>query len=937
MGNTSENKENKAAGQRQRRLNVGILAHVDAGKTTLSEGMLYLSGRLRNMGRVDHGNAFLDTYELERERGITIFSKQAVISWNDTEITLLDTPGHVDFSAEMERVLQVLDCAVLVISAADGVQSHTVTLWRLLKRYGVPVFLFVNKMDREDADQERILAELKERLSENCVDMSGLICRAAEDGEGPSVRAESSGTAGTEQELPAETRKEHLENLAACDERMMEEYFENGTISREAVRGAVAARNVFPCWFGSALKARGITGLLDGLTEYVPVPLYPAEFGAKVYKISRDGQGERLTWLKVTGGRLRVKETLPGIEGKVNQIRIYSGEKYQMFPEVEAGRVCVVTGLEGTSPGQGIGVEKASGIPVLEPVLTYCVELPQGCDAHVMLQNLRQLEEEEPELHVEWEEELAEIHIQLMGEVQTEVLQRLVKERFGVLIEFGEGNIVYKETIEAPTEGAGHFEPLRHYAEVHLLLEPGERGSGMQFAADCREDVLDRNWQRLILTHLEERDHKGALTGSTVTDLKITLLSGRAHQKHTEGGDFRQAAYRAVRQGLRKAKGVLLEPYYEFRMELPLESVGRAMTDVQKMCGQFRGPETENGLAVLTGQAPVSEMRGYQKEFAAYTGGFGRMFCTLKGYDVCHNPEEVIARINYDADADVENTADSVFCAHGAGFIVPWYEADEYMHVESGRKEEMSGVGEKEHLSFRPARKTIQLTQEELDAIYVRTPDPVKQKIQNSPVTVYAKTESKTEADRDGKWKSDERQKEKKKEEFLLVDGYNIIFAWEELRRLSEIDIAAARGKLADILCNYQGCKKCAVILVFDAYKVEGGTGETIKYHNIYIVYTKEAETADQYIEKTVRKISRHKDVTVATSDALEQIIILGHGARRMSAAGLKDEVETALKELRGEYLGRGNNLKNYLFDYLEEEDARKMEQVRLGEDNWTV
>ncbi len=903
MGNTSDNKGSKTTGQKLKPLNIGLVAHVDAGKTTLSEGMLYLSGRIRDMGRVDHGNAFLDTYGLERERGITIFSKQAVLTWKDRQITLLDTPGHVDFSAEMERVLQVMDCAVLVISVADGVQSHTVTLWRLLKRYEIPVFLFVNKMDREDADQEWLMSELKKKLSESCIDMEA-----------------------EETEL--------MENLAVCDERMLEDYLENGRISREYIGRAVAERKVFPCWFGSALKAWGIENLLDGITEYLPEKSYPSRFGAKVYKIARDEQGNRLTYLKVTGGQLNVKETLPGVEGKVNQIRIYSGAKYEMASEVEAGRVCAVTGLEGTYPGQGIGAEKASGLPVLEPVLTYCVELPDGCDAHVMLKNLRQLEEEEPELHVVWEDRLSEIHVQLMGEVQTEVLQRIVKERFGVLIEFGEGNIVYKETIAAPVEGVGHFEPLRHYAEMHLLLEPGERGSGMQYASDCSEDVLDRNWQRLILTHLDEREHKGALTGSAVTDLKITLLTGRAHQKHTEGGDFRQATYRAVRQGLRKAEGVLLEPYYEFRMELPLEMVGRAMTDVQRMSGKCAGPETENGLAVLTGQAPVSEMRGYQKEFAAYTGGFGRMSCTLKGYDICHNPEEVISRIGYNADEDVENTADSVFCAHGAGYIVPWYEVEEHMHVESGVKKTASGEEISDFTPVRPVRQTIELTQEELDAIYVKTPDPVRRQ-NTGPVKVSARRAK----DRGGRGLPDgdrsgypmAGRKKSPGEEYLLVDGYNIIFAWDELRELSERDLAAARGKLADILCNYQGYRKCTLILVFDAYKVEGNPGEVVKYHNIHIVYTKEAETADQYIEKTVRKISRNHEVTVATSDALEQVIILGQGARRMSAAGLKEEVELAIAEIRGEHLNRGEHLRNYLFDYLEKETAEEMEQVRLG------
>ena len=906
MENTSDNRQENQALTPSKNISMGLLAHVDAGKTTLSEGMLYLSGRIRDMGRVDHGSAFLDTYGLERERGITIFSKQAVFAWKDRDITLLDTPGHADFSAEMERVLQVLDCAVLVISAADGVQSHTVTLWRLLRRYEIPTFIFVNKMDREDADRERLMEELRKKLGESCVDMEA-------------------------------APEERLESLAVCDERMLEEYLESGEIRRELIRRGVSERKVFPCWFGSALKATGIEKLLDGITEYMEEKRYPDQFGAKVYKIARDDQGNRLTYLKVTGGRLNVKETLDGVEGKVNQIRIYSGAKYEMVSQVEAGRVCAVTGLEGTYPGQGIGGESASALPVLEPVLTYCVELPDGCDAHVMLKNLRQLEEEEPELHVVWEDRLSEIHVQLMGEVQTEVLQRLVKERFGVLIEFGEGNIVYKETIASPVEGVGHFEPLRHYAEVHLLLEPGERGSGMQFASDCSEDILDRNWQRLILTHLEEKEHKGALTGSAVTDMKITLLTGRAHQKHTEGGDFRQATYRAVRQGLRKAEGVLLEPYYEFRMELPLELVGRAMTDIQRMNGEFKGPETENNLAVLTGQAPVSEMRGYQKEFTAYTGGYGRMSCVLKGYGLCHNPEEVIERIGYQADEDVENTADSVFCAHGAGFIVPWYEVEDRMHVQSGIKE--TAAGEKIDLTapVRPVRQTIELTQEELDAIYVRTPDPVRRKMNSRPTTVTAERGTSAQSH------SAREKRKSSAEEYLLVDGYNIIFAWDELRELSERDLAAARGKLADILCNYQGYRRCTLILVFDAYKVEGNPGEVSKYHNIHIVYTKEAETADQYIEKTVRKISRNHEVTVATSDALEQVIILGQGARRMSAAGLKEEVELAFAELRGEHLNRGEHLRNYLFDYLEKETAEEMERVRLGksadetEKKWTV
>ena len=913
MGNTSDNnKENKTAGQRKRRLNVGILAHVDAGKTTLSEGMLYLSGSIRDMGRVDHGDAFLDTYEMERERGITIFSKQAVLSWKDIELTLLDTPGHVDFSAEMERVLQVLDYAVLVISGTDGVQGHTVTLWRLLKRYNVPVFLFINKMDREGTDRNALMSELKGRLDEGCTDIEAI----------------------------RENNPDRLESLAVCDDAMLEEYLETGSICKNTLRRTIAERKVFPCWFGSALKAEGITELLDGIREYSISPEYPEKFGAKVYKIARDPQGNRLTYLKVTGGELKVKELIPGIEGKVNQIRIYSGVRYELVQSAQAGMVCAVTGLEGTYPGQGMGEEKDSDIPVLEPVLTYRVELPEGCDVHTMLTNLRQLEEEEPELHIVWAGETQEIHIQLMGEVQTEVLQRLIKDRYGVLVEFREGRIIYKETIAGPVEGVGHFEPLRHYAEVHLLLEPGERGSGMQFSSECSEDILDRNWQRLILTHLEEKEHRGVLTGSVLTDVRITLVAGRAHQKHTEGGDFRQATYRAVRQGLMKAESVLLEPYYEFRMELPMENVGRAMTDIQRMNGTFEGPETENDQAVLTGSAPVSEMRGYQKEFAAYTGGFGRLFCTLKGYDICHDAENVVEEINYDPDSDIDNTADSVFCAHGAGFIVPWYQVEEYMHVESTMKDaEEQGEGTDRRQAARLVRaqaasRTIELTREELDAIYVRTPDPVRKNVSSTPVKVSATSE-------DDRWRNRDTSADRKKktsgEEYLLVDGYNIIFAWDELRELSEIDLAAARGRLADILCNYQGYRKCTLILVFDAYKVEGNPGEVAKYHNIHIVYTKEAETADQYIEKTVRKISKHHSVTVATSDALEQVIILGQGARRMSAAGLKEEVELALREIRGEHLEKGDILRTYLFDYLGEDTAKEMEEIRLGKGNWPV
>jgi len=885
----------------KRVLNVGLLAHVDAGKTTLSESILYQSGAIRNLGRVDHQDAFLDTDEMERERGITIFSKQAVLTWKDTEITLLDTPGHIDFSAEMERVLQVLDCAVLVISGADGVQGHTETLWKLLTRYGIPVFLFVNKMDQEGTDCGKLLAELKSRFSEGCIDF-GRVETGAE---------------------------EVIEEIAVCDEQTMEEYLEKGSVAAASIRRLVAERKIFPCYFGSALHLQGVEELMNGICTYQMQKEYPAVFGAKVYKIARDGQGNRLTYLKVTGGTLKVKDVIGENGDKVNQIRVYSGEKYELLSEADAGKVCAVTGLAETYPGQGLGAEKDSELPILEPVLTYRIILPDDCNVHTMLRDLKLLEEEEPELHVVWIEKSQEIHVQLMGDVQIEILQRIIKERFGVLVEFGEGSIVYKETIAAPVEGVGHFEPLRHYAEVHLRLEPGERGSGIQFDSECSEDVLDRNWQRLVLTHLEEKEHKGVLTGSVITDMKITLTSGKAHLKHTEGGDFRQATYRAVRQGLKKAESVLLEPYYEFRIELPSENVGRAMTDIQNRFGKFEAPETLGEMTVLTGIAPVSTLSGYQKDVIAYTGGRGRISLTLKGYDLCHNQEEVVAARGYDSELDLANPTGSVFCAHGAGFVVDWDEVEEYMHME--RTLDQTGEEGLAEVTL-PKRRhsSIELTQEELDAIYVRTPDPVKQN--HGPVTVCAKEKDREpgSAYTDPKWERRRREKEGR-QEYLLVDGYNIIFSWEELRELSEKDIGAARGKLADILSNYQGYRKCTLILVYDAYKVEGNPGEVMKYHNIYIVYTKEAETADQYIEKTVRRIAKDAAVTVATSDGLEQVIILGQGANRMSAPGLKEEIERTLAEVRGEHLGKKGSVGNYLFDYLDEETAEEMEKVRLG------
>lgn len=891
MSNTSANNPHK-------HICLGILAHVDAGKTTLSESMLYTAGSIRKLGRVDHQDAFLDTFDLERSRGITIFSKQAEFVWKDMEITLLDTPGHVDFSAEMERALQVMDYAVLVISGADGVQGHTVTLWRLLKQYQIPVFLFINKMDQEGTDQELILKELKKRLSDGCVgfyELSNL--ENAEDS--------------------------CLENLAVCEEGMLEEYLETGKIGLDSVVRAVRERKVFPCYFGSALRLEGVEELLEGLRTYMASPDYPREFGAKVYKIARDEQGNRLTYLKVTGGTLHVKDILPGTEEKINQIRIYSGAKYEAVQSAAVGRVCAVTGPVSTYPGQGIGAEKELDMFILEPVLTYQIQLPVDCDVHQMLLNLKQLEEEEPQLHIVWEEQIGEIHAQLMGEV----LKSLIWERFKVRVEFGEGNIVYKETIEEPVEGVGHFEPLRHYAEVHLLLEPGERGSGLQFTSACSEDVLDRNWQRLILTHLEEKEHKGVLTGAAVTDMKLTLTAGRAHLKHTEGGDFRQATYRAVRQGLKKAKSILLEPYYEFRLEMPSDHIGRAMSDIQKMYGRFDHPGMDGGTAVLTGIVPVATMRGYQREFISYTGGQGRMFCSLRGYEPCHDQEAVIAAAGYDSEADMENPTGSVFCAHGAGFVVKWDQVEEYMHMESTLK---TDAPEQDLFVYIPpasgSSSRIELTQAELDAIYRRTPDPVKRRTQSAPVTVKAPEKKLT----DGKW--EERQKNKKsRETYLLVDGYNIIFAWEDLSALAGVNIESARDKLMDILCNYQGYKQCTLILVFDAYKVEGNPGEVLKHHNIYVVYTKEAETADQYIEKTVRRIGRGYDVTVATSDALEQVIILGQGAQRMSADGLKEEIELMQNEIRSEYLNKPENARNYLFDHMSEELVNEMENVRLG------
>ena len=916
MGFTSENKPEK-------QITMGILAHVDAGKTTLSEGILYTCKAIRKLGRVDHQDAFLDTNTLERNRGITIFSKQAECILGEFGITLLDTPGHVDFSAEMERTLQVLDYGILVISGADGVQGHTETLWRLLSRYQIPVFLFINKMDQPGTDRETLLVELKEKLDTNCVDFSA-----------------------------DQTSEDWKEQVAVCDEQVMEAYLEGEEISRVQIQKMVRERKLFPCYFGSALKLTGVKGFLEDLKLRIRESSYPESFGAKIYKITRDSQGERLSHMKITGGALKVKSVLsngkPGESGegiwqeKVNQIRIYSGEKYTMVSEVKAGTVCAVTGLTATYPGQGLGSEQASDMPVLEPVLSYRIGLPEEVNVHQALLQLRQLEEEEPLLHIVWNGTLGEIYAQVMGEVQIEILKSLIKERFGMTVTFDEGNIVYKETILEPVEGIGHFEPLRHYAEVHLLLEPGETGSGLTFATDCSEDVLDRNWQRLILTHLEEREHKGVLLGAPITDMKITLLTGRAHIKHTEGGDFRQATYRAVRQGLRKAKSQLLEPYYEFRLEVPSEQVGRSMTDIQKMFGEFDPPKTEGEMTVLTGSAPVVTMRDYQKEVISYTSGRGRLSCTLKGYYPCHNQEEVVEAVGYDPEADLENPTGSVFCAHGAGFVVNWDQVEEYMHVESGWNAPAGQETKPEKpvtaKNWKEENEKYLATEKELEEIFERTYGPIRKLGEEPPAGRSVKGWKKSRWDPlEGYGKSTSDYKQKKtpdgEKEYLLVDGYNIIFAWEDLKELAAVNIDGAREKLMDILCNYQGFKKSTLILVFDAYKVKGNPGSVETYHNIHVVYTKEAETADQYIEKTVHEIGRKYRVTVATSDQLEQVIILGQGGQRMSARELLEDVIEVSHQIRETARQKSSSEKNYLFDHLDEETAARMERIRLGEE----
>ena len=840
---------------------IGILAHVDSGKTTLSEGLLYASGALRKLGRVDHGDAFLDTDALERERGITIFAKQAMLTVGEREFTLLDTPGHVDFSAEMERTLSVLDYAVLVISGSDGVQSHTRTLWRLLTRYEVPTFLFINKMDLAGTDKSALMERLTQTLSAECVDFSA----------------------------PPQERDEAL---ALCDEAALESLLERGSIDDSLISEMIKSRKVFPCFFGSALKMDGVEDFLSALARFTVAPEYPSEFGAKVFKISRDAQGGRLTWLKVTGGALRVKAPLSyraqnqDYQEKADQLRLYSGIKFRTLEKAGAGSVVAVTGLSHSYVGLGLGTEAEASAPLLQPVLTYQLVLPDGADAHSALTKLRELEEEDPMLRIVWDERYGQIHVQLMGKIQLEILRRRILDRFGLAVTFGEGSIVYRETIASPVLGMGHFEPLRHYAEVQLLIEPLPRGAGIQLASNLATDALDLNWQRLIFTHLLEREHAGVLTGSALTDVRFTLVAGRAHLKHTEGGDFRQATYRAVRQGLMQAESLLLEPYYDFRLEVPAECVGRAMTDLQNMGGTVDPPQSVGENTVLTGYAPVRTLRDYFTDVAAYTRGRGQLSCAVRGYETCQNQDEIVALLGYDAERDTDNPASSVFCDHGGSITIPWNEVAQHVHCDSGIHFDKEETEEK---SAPPPRRGVgagsaYAADKELQEIFERTYGKVERRA-FEPAKKPARTSL---ADHyDVTIHSEDT-------EYLLVDGYNIIFAWDELQRLAAQDIAAARSALIDILANYQGFRKCRVIVVFDAYKVKGNPGSVQTVHGVKVVYTKEAETADTYIERATYELRRERRVRVATSDGPEQVIILGHGALRVSARAFHAEVEAA-------------------------------------------
>lgn len=852
-----------------KKVTLGILAHVDSGKTTLCEAMMYLSGNLKKLGRVDHRDSFFDTFALERDREITIFSKQAMLRYRDTEITILDTPGHVDFSAETERTLQVLDYAILVISATDGVQSHTATLWKLLQKYNVPCFLFINKMDLPDTDRRYLMAQLKSKLSDGCVDFG------------------------------CTDKTELWENLALCDEDLLSEYDEKGSLSEKSINNAIRDRKVFPCLFGSALKLDSVEALLDCLDTHTIMPVYSNTFGAKVFKIAQDNQKNRLTFLKVTGGSLKVREILQSAQNtqaeKVNQIRVYSGEKFTAIDAAQAGDVCAVTGITFAKTGDGLGAEKNTAMPVLQPVLTYTLILPDGVDAHTAMQKMRLLEAEDPQLGISWNERAGEIQLRLMGDIQIEVLQSMIRERFGMDVGFGQGSIIYKETIENTVEGVGHFEPLRHYAEVHLLLKPAKRNSGLMFNTNCKEDLLDKNWQRLILTHLYEKTHLGVLTGSPITDMEISLVAGKAHPKHTEGGDFRQATYRAVRQGLRSAKSVLLEPVYEFTLEVPAENAGRAMSDIGRMYGSFEPPQMGGETAILFGKAPVATMRDYAKEVVQYTRGKGRLSCTLSGYEPCHNADEVIAAIGYDPDADTDNPCDSVFCSHGAGHTVKWDKVKDHMHL-SGVMNERSAESLAPSQRFERYRGEgdIFALDKELMSIFESTYGPVKKRTDNSyiPQRRYDAATGQKQRNYTYKPKYDGP-------EYLLVDGYNVIYAWDTLRKLADDNIDAARSALINILCNFQGYKKCELILVFDAYRVKGHDREVERIDNISVVYIKEAETADTYIEKTSHELVKNHRVRVVTSDLMEQLIIIGNGAVRISSEDFYDEVKTAEAEIR--------------------------------------
>lgn len=836
-----------------KRLVIGILAHVDSGKTTLSEGLLYLSGEIMRQGRVDHGDSFLDTNEIERDRGITIFSKQAVLHTNNAEFTLLDTPGHVDFASETERTLAALDYAILVISGSDGVQSHTETLWRLLRRYNIPTFIFVNKTDLPSFDKKSVCSDLKKRLSDACLDFKN-------------------------------QDSDFFESAAMADDSLLEEYTETDNISCASLISAIAAGKIFPCFFGSALKNDGIGEFLKALDFYTQNKSYPDSFGAKIFKIADDDKGRRLAYMKITGGSLKVKTVLSNgtWSEKANEVRIYSGTKYQSVQEAFAGSICAVTGLTKAAAGEGLGFEKNSLPLVCEPVFTYSVKITDGTDINEVLAVFRKLEQEETQLHIIWNEHLRKIDIQIMGEVQLEVLKRILAERFGISVEFEGGSIIYKETISDMAEGVGHYEPLRHYAEVHLLLESAPRGSGLTFSSRCSEDVLNKNWQRLILTHLKEKTHTGVLTGSPITDIKITLINGRAHQKHTEGGDFRQATYRAVRQGLMQANSILLEPYYDFSLEIPTESAGRAMTDLQQMGADFSAPLTDGEMSVITGSAPISAIREYHKEVISYTRGRGRLQCIFKGYEPCKNQEEIVSKIGYDCESDPDNSADSVFCAHGSGFIVKWDKVFDYMHIPAMKLHE-------EEITPHAAPRTfsaILAGDDELLRIFEQTYGKIQRKLPQKLKTTKEKTSYKTKVS-------------PVLPEYLLIDGYNIVFAWDELKKVAEKSLDDARILLISRICNYRAMRQNNVILVFDAYKVKGMQREIENIHGVSVVYTKEAETADAYIEKTSRELCKNYRVRVATSDNLEQMIIFGHGARRTSAGEFHTEVETAEQEMR--------------------------------------